>query len=405
MKNITILHYTSFPIIAGVELVIKEQAILMKNDGHNVKIVAGIGADFDAKIKTEIIKEIDPRNPKYLKMRGVLDEGKIPENFEHYTDNLYQKLNASLQKTDILIIHQALTMHFNLALTCALIKWIEKNKSSKIIHWTHDATFLDQNYIKLYKKFQNQYPWSYLIRKNNGIKYVSISEERRNKIAQLFRISPSLIPIIPNGLIFDNFWNLDKKVKLLVKKHKLLDKDLVALLPMRIVRRKNIELAIKITHLLNEKLNFVLLITAPIDYQNPDASLYYKELKQLTKKLKIEDKVIFISEAFDIKNIDLKNLFAITDFLLVTSKLEGFGMPLIEAAATKTPIVCSDINVFREIAKDSALYINLDQNYEKTAIEILSYLKKIPTDRLFRRVINEYNLERIYQDKIKALLI
>ena len=35
---------------------------------------------------------------------------------------------------------------------------------------------------------------------------------------------------------------------------------------------------------------------------------------------------------------------------------EGFGIPLIEALKLKVPVICSDIPIFREIADDSVLY-------------------------------------------------
>jgi glycosyltransferase involved in cell wall biosynthesis len=46
--------------------------------------------------------------------------------------------------------------------------------------------------------------------------------------------------------------------------------------------------------------------------------------------------------------------------LLFPSKGEGFGLPLVEAAQYGTPIICSDIPVFHEIAGTHATYVPIE---------------------------------------------
>jgi len=56
---------------------------------------------------------------------------------------------------------------------------------------------------------------------------------------------------------------------------------------------------------------------------------------------------------------ELRALYANAKGLLFVSKGEGFGLPLIEAARYGTPIVCSDLPVFHEIAGDFATYVRI----------------------------------------------
>lgn len=46
--------------------------------------------------------------------------------------------------------------------------------------------------------------------------------------------------------------------------------------------------------------------------------------------------------------------------LVTASKDEGFGLPLIEAMSLGTPVICSDIAIFREVAGDAACFCPAD---------------------------------------------
>lgn len=62
--------------------------------------------------------------------------------------------------------------------------------------------------------------------------------------------------------------------------------------------------------------------------------------------------------------------------LLFPSFAEGFGLPLLEALAVQTPVVCSDLPVFREIAGTAATYLDpLDGPGWTRTINTLSILK------------------------------
>lgn len=69
----------------------------------------------------------------------------------------------------------------------------------------------------------------------------------------------------------------------------------------------------------------------------------------------------------------LAALYANARALLMLSKGEGFGLPLVEAAHFGTPIICSDIPVFREIAGTHATYVSLG-NAETLAGELASWI-------------------------------
>lgn len=60
-----------------------------------------------------------------------------------------------------------------------------------------------------------------------------------------------------------------------------------------------------------------------------------------------------------ISDVDLHYAYSHAAALIQASYAEGFGLPLLEAARYGTPVVCSDIPVFREVAGDDAYYFTM----------------------------------------------
>jgi len=55
---------------------------------------------------------------------------------------------------------------------------------------------------------------------------------------------------------------------------------------------------------------------------------------------------------------DLPALYSCATALVIPSTFEGFGLPLVEAMAAGTPVIASDIAVFREVGGDVPVYFN-----------------------------------------------
>jgi glycosyltransferase involved in cell wall biosynthesis len=70
------------------------------------------------------------------------------------------------------------------------------------------------------------------------------------------------------------------------------------------------------------------------------------------------DKHVFFLE--NPTDAELEILYSNATALIAASQIEGFGLPIIEAAQHKLPALASDIPVFREVGGDGVIYFSLD---------------------------------------------
>ncbi|MEA1964044.1 MAG: hypothetical protein U9O41_02835, partial [Candidatus Aerophobetes bacterium] len=159
-KRVAILHYSYPPVIGGVEFVMREQAKVLVKNGCRVKIITGTGESREKSILIELIPEI---GSTWLENRVVSEElknGIVSERFQKLKEIIYQKVKHSLREVDICIIHNVMTMHFNLALTSALDEIVDELSGRvKFYFWCHDATLINPDYEI---KEPYQYPYNLL---------------------------------------------------------------------------------------------------------------------------------------------------------------------------------------------------------------------------------------------------
>src|SRR5262249_26524162 len=51
---------------------------------------------------------------------------------------------------------------------------------------------------------------------------------------------------------------------------------------------------------------------------------------------------------------DVAQMYRVCDLVLLPGEVAGFGLPLLEAAISRVPVVCSDLPVFKEVVRDGA---------------------------------------------------
>lgn len=405
--KISILHFAAPPIIGGVESTIYHHASLLVARGYKVEVVAGRGEQFHPNVTFHQIPLVDSRHPKILAIDERLAVGQVPEEFNRLRDNLAGKLGPLLSKSDVCIVHNAVTLHKNLPLTAAL-RCLSDDGRIKIIAWCHDFAWQDELYSS---DLHAGYPWDLLRSRWPGVRYVVVSEHRRERLARLLDTPATEIQVINPGVDIARFLKLEPLTRKIIERFDLLSAEPLMLLPARITRRKNIQYAIRVTACLTQqKEKAALVITGPPGPHNPKNIAYLESLTELCTQLEIADRVHFLHEAGEdadplyVPDAVIADLYQLADALIFPSQKEGFGIPVLEAGLAHLPVFAADIPPIRESAADLAYLFDPEDDPESVCQEILNYFANDRAYQLRHRVSNHYTWEAIIEQRLIPLL-
>ncbi len=402
--KIAILHYSVPPIVGGVESVIAHHARLMTVDGHSVRLIAARGELLSEQIALTIIPLADSRHSRVAEMKEQLDRGVVTKDFESLRDELAEQLQGALSGMDILIAHNVCSLNKNLALTAALHQLHTSNKLPRLILWHHDLAWTTPRYLP---ELHDGYPWDLLRTDWDETTHIVVSELRRRELANLMKLEPDSIYIIPNGVDAARFYKLEAQTQALLEQTNLLDAAPILLLPVRVTPRKNIELALRTLAELKKKFpQAALVVTGPLGPHSANNIKYFEMLTDLRKQLGLEGSAHFLAELHDdfLPDEVIADFYRIADALFFPSREEGFGIPLIEAAFSHLPAFCADIPPLRELGLNDATFFSPDENAANVASLLANYFRSSSAARLSMRARSSFRWEAIYQQHIAPML-
>lgn len=127
---------------------------------------------------------------------------------------------------------------------------------------------------------------------------------------------------------------------------------------------------------------------------------YKKEVESYIHSKGLEDRVIILS---NVTNDDLPAFYQRSDLFCFPSHFEGFGIPIIEALFSKTPVITSKGSVFPEAGGPNTIYI--DPNNKEELSEQISNVLTNP-DLAFEMVEMGRNfVEKFHRRKTAQNLI
>lgn len=358
--RIALVHYSAPPVIGGVERVLAQQAEILARNGHEVVVVC---------------------ENKGAKVFGARME---------FAPNFYiKRVQAAVAGCDVVIVHNMFTMPFNWGASQTLAELSREMTGSRFINWVHDVDVTREAFTGLQLKAEN----------------VAVSTVRQKEFCDAMKLPVKQCGLVPNGVDLFATLGLTPKMALFASNHRLLERELVLFHPTRILARKNLEMSVEVTAALRKKgVDAVCLITGAPDPHRQESAEYDAKVRGLIAKKKLQDAVLFAATRSELTEEDVRSLYATADVLFFPSKLEGFGLPLLEAPLHRVPVFCSDIPAHRELAAKSANFFKLDAKPDTVAAAILKELAKDRAGMLKREVVRRFGWERIYKDYLGPLL-
>lgn len=378
--NIVMVADSFFPDTSGgSHRVMYEQAKNFVFHGHTVYVITPLKKglkDFDNIDGINVI-----RYKKRGRVFGFLDYLNVPYNIfvEILNDN----------KIDLIYGHWPLTSY----------KIFKKNKQIKKLYFFHGPSFLE--YSLEFKEDNN-------LLKRIFVKWIKHYERKTIKNADDIIVASNYMKNVLN----DNF-KLHSKVHVIplacdTEKYHLsknIDKDKFE------INFKNEEYNLLTIRRLRKRMGIDLLIKAmPIILKTkPNVHLYiggtgnYRQsLEKLVQELNLKKNVSFLG--FVPENL-IQKYYSVADlFLVPTLDLEGFGLVTLEAFASGTPVVATDVCANSEIVGkfDSKLLCKSNDHIDlgRTIINALDNLNKYSSENCRNYVIKNFSWERNYQDLI-----
>lgn len=210
---------------------------------------------------------------------------------------------------------------------------------------------------------------------------LTVSEASKRDILRYFRVPESKINVIPNA-IDERFGEVPSADEVLRVRERYQLNDPFVLYAGNIKPHKNLERLIEAFHTLRRGgLDTVKLLIIG------DEISKYATLRRAVHKYKLHKHVRFFGFVPD---KTLAVLYRLAGVFVFPSLYEGFGLPPLEAMASGTPVITSNVSSLPEVVGDAALLID---PYEADAIA--QAMRRVLTDAALREDLRQRGLQRV----------
>ena len=217
----------------------------------------------------------------------------------------------------------------------------------------------------IFERYPNQYKWldvqiyrkKFIYACKNADLIIAISQQTKDDIIRFYNIAEEKIYICYQSChpIFEQKVADEEKRRIRIL-YKLPDRFFLYV--GSIIERKNLLNICKAYALLNDKLSIPLVVIG-------DGDDYKREVIKFIKENGLTSKIIFLSDQPYARSspgfqqaTDFPAIYQLATGLIYPSIFEGFGIPVLEALWSGTPVITSNISCMPETGGDAAFYID-----------------------------------------------
>jgi len=214
---------------------------------------------------------------------------------------------------------------------------------------------------------------------NRADKIIAVSNYTKKELILTYNVPPAKIEVIYSGMEQKSF-DFTEEEKQETRDRFSICKRPTVMFAGRLEKRKGLSLLLQAFKQVLTKVDANLIVVG---------SGYQKPYKELAYSLGIVNRVIFTGY---VDELSLRKLYSICDVFASSSRLEGFGLTLVEAMAAGKPIVATKVGGIPEIVKSGENGILVEVNdSDGLANGICTYLR----DKKLAKNVGKRNAEYV----------
>ena len=297
----------------------------------------------------------------YLPDVPTSNEGILPEGYEVHVDRMVIALRQGLKDIDVILTHDLISQPAHLIHNLAARRICTEFPKLRWLHWVHSvfSSNLESNVHEASRIGREKFPNSFIVFPNSfDIPRVAIN----------FHVEETDVKWVPHPTDIEELFNMDPVSRAVIKKHDLLNQDVLIVYPCRLDRGKQPHMVIETIAAC--KRNGLKAKCVIMDFHSTggDKVIYRNEMLELAKELNCTDDVIFFSQEdkkyeYEAPHQVVRDFMVISNIFIMPSRSETYSLVVQEAALCGNFVILNhDFLPFRSIFGELPKYYQFSAN-------------------------------------------